>query len=74
MIFIQGFLLEGLRFLGEWRSLLFGVLIIIVMIVRPSGFLKSSLFMRPQRSKSETTTPKAKNESQIAAIDEVHHA
>jgi branched-chain amino acid transport system permease protein len=74
VIFIQGFLLEGLRFLGEWRSLLFGVLIIIVMIVRPSGFLKSSLFMRPQRSKSETTTPKAKNESQIAAIDEVHHA
>ena len=74
VIFIQGFLLEGLRFLGEWRSLLFGVLIIIVMIVRPSGFLKSSLFMRPQRSKSETTTPKAKNKSDSAAIDEVHHA
>jgi branched-chain amino acid transport system permease protein len=43
VIFIQGFLLEGLRFLGDWRSLLFGVLIVIVMLVRPSGFLKRAL-------------------------------
>ena len=48
VIFIQGFLLEGLRFLGEWRSLLFGALIVVVMLVRPSGFLKNSLnFWRP---------------------------
>lgn len=43
VIFIQGFLLEGLRFLGEWRSLLFGVLILVVMLVRPSGLLTRSL-------------------------------
>lgn len=48
VIFIQGFLLEGLRFLGEWRSLLFGALIVVVMLVRPSGFLNKSLnFWRP---------------------------
>jgi branched-chain amino acid transport system permease protein len=43
VIFVQGFLLEGLRFLGEWRSLLFGALIVVVMLVRPSGFLRRSL-------------------------------
>ena len=44
VIFIQGFLLEGLRFIGEWRSLLFGVLIVVVMLVRPNGFLSRALF------------------------------
>ena len=24
VIFIQGFLIEGLRFMGDWRNLLFG--------------------------------------------------
>ena len=43
MIFIQGFLLEGLRFIGDWRSLMFGVLIVVVMLVRPAGFLNRSL-------------------------------
>jgi len=43
VIFIQGFLLEGLRFIGEWRSLLFGVLIVVVMLVRPSGMINRSL-------------------------------
>ena len=43
VVFIQGFLLEGLRFLGDWRSLLFGVLIVVVMLVRPGGFLNRSL-------------------------------
>jgi branched-chain amino acid transport system permease protein len=43
VIFIQGFLTEGLRFIGDWRSLLFGVLIVVVMLVRPSGFLNRSL-------------------------------
>ena len=33
--FVQGFLIEGLRFLGDWRSLLFGALIVVVMLVRP---------------------------------------
>lgn len=39
VIFIQGFLVEGLRFLGDWRNLLFGLLIILVMNVRPRGIL-----------------------------------
>lgn len=43
VIFIQGILLEGLRFLGDWRSLLFGALIVVVMLVRPSGILRRSL-------------------------------
>ena len=43
VIFIQGFLLEGLRFMGDWRSLLFGVLIVVVMLVRPNGMLTRSL-------------------------------
>jgi branched-chain amino acid transport system permease protein len=39
VIFIQGFLLEGLRFLGDWRNLLFGGLIVLAMNVRPRGLL-----------------------------------
>ena len=39
VIFIQGFLVEGLRFLGDWRTLLFGALIVLVMNIRPSGLL-----------------------------------
>ncbi len=39
VVFIQGFLVEGLRFLGDWRNLLFGALIILVMNIRPSGLL-----------------------------------
>lgn len=43
VIFIQGFLIEGLRFLGDWRSLLFGALILLVMLVRPGGLLGRAL-------------------------------
>ena len=43
VVFIQGFLVEGLRFLGDWRSLLFGVLIVVVMLVRPGGLLSGPL-------------------------------
>ena len=39
VVFIQGVLIEGLRFLGDWRSLLFGALILLVMLVRPNGLL-----------------------------------
>jgi branched-chain amino acid transport system permease protein len=39
VLFIQGFLVEGLRFLGDWRNLLFGALIVLVMNIRPSGLL-----------------------------------
>ena len=39
VVFVQGFLVEGLRFLGDWRNLLFGALIVVAMNVRPKGFL-----------------------------------
>src|ERR1043166_425562 len=37
--FIQGFLIEGLRFMGDWRNLLFGGLIVLAMNVRPRGLI-----------------------------------
>jgi branched-chain amino acid transport system permease protein len=43
VVFIQGVLVEGLRFLGDWRSLLFGALILLVMLVRPAGLLSVPL-------------------------------
>ena len=43
VIFIQGFLIEGLRFLGDWRSLLFGALILLVMLLRPNGIISSPI-------------------------------
>ena len=39
VIFIQGFLVEGLRFMGDWRNLLFGALIVLVMNLRPGGLI-----------------------------------
>ena len=39
VIFIQGVLVEGLRFMGDWRNLLFGALIVLAMNVRPRGLL-----------------------------------
>jgi branched-chain amino acid transport system permease protein len=39
VIFVQGFLVEGLRFLGDWRNLMFGALIVLAMNLRPSGIL-----------------------------------
>lgn len=39
VLFIQGVLVEGLRFLGDWRNLLFGALIVVAMNFRPSGFI-----------------------------------
>jgi branched-chain amino acid transport system permease protein len=39
VIFIQAFLIEGLRFLGDWRNLLFGGLILLAMNIRPRGLL-----------------------------------
>lgn len=43
VLFVQGFLVEGLRFLGDWRSLLFGALIVLAMNLRPGGFLDERL-------------------------------
>lgn len=39
VLFVQGFLVEGLRFLGDWRNLLFGALIVLAMNLRPGGIL-----------------------------------
>jgi len=47
VIFIQGFLVEGLRFLGDWRNLLFGFLIVVAMNVSPRGFVSVYRDMSP---------------------------
>ena len=39
VVFIQVFLVEVLRFMGDWRNLLFGALIVLVMNVRPRGLM-----------------------------------
>lgn len=59
VIFIQGFLIEGLRFLGDWRNLLFGALIVLAMNLRPRGLLAAGgmpavkrLFMLKERARA----------------------
>lgn len=59
VLFIQGFLIEGLRFLGDWRSLLFGALIVLVMLLRPGGVLGRPLW-QPSRT-TQPSTPKVPN-------------
>ena len=49
VIFIQGFLIEGLRFMGDWRNLLFGGLIVLAMNVRPRGLLDPAAILRLKR-------------------------
>jgi branched-chain amino acid transport system permease protein len=51
VVFIQGFLIEGLRFLGDWRSLLFGAMILAIMLIRPAGLLSAPLFLPQFNSK-----------------------
>lgn len=55
VFFIQGFLVEGLRFMGDWRSILFGALIVVAMNFRPTGLLgeKMPRFLRGRRAKPE---------------------
>ena len=43
VIFVQAFLIEGLRDLGDWRNLLFGALIVLAMNLRPRGFLDARM-------------------------------
>jgi branched-chain amino acid transport system permease protein len=43
VVFIQGVLIEGFRFLGDWRSLLFGAMILAIMLIRPTGLLSAPL-------------------------------
>ena len=57
VLFIQGLLVEGLRFLGDWRMLLFGALIILAMNIKPLGLfdnqtiriLRNALGVKRQR-------------------------
>jgi branched-chain amino acid transport system permease protein len=46
VIFVQGFLIEGLRFLGDWRNLLFGALIVLAMNLRPNGLIDAATAQR----------------------------
>ena len=39
VLFIQGVLVEGLRFLGDLRNILFGAFIVLAMNLRPAGFI-----------------------------------
>jgi branched-chain amino acid transport system permease protein len=56
VVFIQGVLIEGLRFLGDWRSLLFGALILLVMLVRPGGVLGAPLHWPSWRRRTAAST------------------
>src|SRR6201988_5444314 len=49
VIFIQRFLIEGLRFMGDWRNLLFGGLIVLAMNARPRGLIDPSTFVALKR-------------------------
>src|SRR5262245_49873351 len=49
VIFIQGFLIEGLRFMGDWRNLLFGALSVLAMNVRPRGLLDAGTMLALKR-------------------------
>ena len=49
VVFIQAVLVEGLRFLGDWRNLLFGALILLAMNLRPHGLLDAATSARLKR-------------------------
>jgi len=49
VIFVQGFLVEGLRFMGDWRNLLFGALIVLAMNLRPNGLIDAATARRLAR-------------------------
>ncbi len=49
VVFVQGFLIEGLRFLGDWRNLLFGALIVLAMNLRPHGLIDARVLARLAR-------------------------
>ena len=50
VIFIQGVLVEGLRFLGDWRNIVFGLLIIAAMNLKPSGLFDARTTLLLRRS------------------------
>lgn len=49
VLFIQGFLVEGLRFLGDYRNLLFGLLILLAMNLMPRGLIDERVMMTLKR-------------------------
>jgi branched-chain amino acid transport system permease protein len=55
VVFIQGVLIEGLRFLGDWRSLLFGAMILAIMLIRPTGLLSAPLCFPQFNSKKNAS-------------------
>ncbi len=66
VVFIQGVLIEGLRFLGDWRSLLFGAMILAIMLIRPTGLLSAPLRLNLLNSK--------KSDPAIGNHPGAHHA
>jgi branched-chain amino acid transport system permease protein len=54
-------LIDGLRFLGDWRNLLFGVLIVLMMNLRPHGIVDVGLVHRLQRLRSPRRTAHARD-------------
>jgi branched-chain amino acid transport system permease protein len=50
VVFVQGVLVEGLRFLGDWRNLLFGALIVLAMNLRPLGLVDARVLARLRRA------------------------
>jgi len=46
VIFIQVVLTEMLRFLGDWRNLLYGLLILVAMNFRPRGLMDDQFSKR----------------------------
>ena len=60
VIFIQGFLIEGLRFLGDYRNLLFGVLIILVMNFNPKGLADFNFYYRIKNLIDKTSKGRTK--------------
>ncbi len=49
VLFIQGFLVEGLRFLGDYRNLLFGLLILLAMNLMPRGLIDERVMVTLKR-------------------------
>ncbi len=59
VVFVQVFLVEVLRFMGDWRNMLFGALIVLVMNLRPHGLLGEQParmfdFLRSRSRREET--------------------
>jgi branched-chain amino acid transport system permease protein len=50
VIFLQGVMIEGFRFMGDYRNILFGVLIIAAMNFRPQGLIDSNTMAAIRRA------------------------